>query len=333
LHGTAHHVETLVRLYRRAQEAEALSKEARQQANRCFSAWYDHDGCLVLRGRLPPLAGAMLKQALEAAMEQLPDEESNDERPPNRPARRADALALMAEKFLQRGARSAPQTADRYQVVVHVDAETLHSGVAGRCEIEHGPALPAETVRRLACDASLVTILENDAGEPLDVGRKTRSIPPAIRRALQARDQGCRFPGCTHRRFLDAHHIQHWADGGATKFSNLLLLCRFHHRHVHEDGVTVERLADGALRFMRADGRAIDGCAADDTFQAAWTEISDEHLRLGIDIDARTAATRWGGERMDYGLAVGGLLWQARHAADVGADVVADVAAETSHDG
>jgi hypothetical protein len=94
-------------------------------------------------------------------------------------------------------------------VVVHVDAETLQEQTAGRCHLEHGPALPAETVRRLTCDASLIRIVENERGEPLDVGRKTRSIPPAIRRALNARDPGCCFPGCTYQRYLDAHHVDH----------------------------------------------------------------------------------------------------------------------------
>src|SRR6202162_2420796 len=113
---------------------------------------------------------------------------------------------------------SAPSgsSADRYQVVVHVDAETLKDRSAGRCQLEHGPSLPAETVRRLACDASLIRIVETERGEPLDVGRKTRTIPPAIRRALNTRDPGCCFPGCTYQRYLDAHHIEHWVDGGET---------------------------------------------------------------------------------------------------------------------
>ena len=120
----------------------------------------------------------------------------------------------MAEEYLHTAGSSteaAPSgsTADRFQVVVHVDAETLQEQTAGRCHLEHGPALPAETVRRLTCDASLIRIVENERGEPLDVGRKTRSIPPAIRRALNARDPGCCFPGCTYQRYLDAHHVDH----------------------------------------------------------------------------------------------------------------------------
>jgi uncharacterized protein DUF222 len=123
-------------------------------------------------------------------------------------ARRADALGRIAESYLQHGA-GALSGGDRQQIVIHVDAETLREGCAGRCELEEGPSLPAETVRRLACDASVVTLLEDAEGEPLNVGRKTRSIPPALRRALNARDRGCRFPGCSNTRYVDAHHVRH----------------------------------------------------------------------------------------------------------------------------
>src|SRR5690606_6276450 len=138
------------------------------------------------------------------------------------------------------------------------DRGTPREALPGRCELENGPALAVETAKRLACDASVVRIVEDGLGRPLDVGRKTRSIPPAIRRALQSRDAGCRFPGCTHTRFLDGHHIRHWADGGATRLSNLVLLCRHHHRQVHEGRAEVRMLGDGALRFQGPDGRALE---------------------------------------------------------------------------
>ena len=91
----------------------------------------------------------------------------------------------------------------------------------------------------MTCDSSMVTIVEDERGEPLDVGRKTRAIPPALRRALASRDKGCRFPGCTHTRYVDGHHVKHWADGGETRLSNLVTLCRFHHRAVHEGRLVV----------------------------------------------------------------------------------------------
>jgi hypothetical protein len=193
--------------------------------------------------------------------------------------------------------------------------------------------LPAETVRRLSCDASLVRIVETEGGEPLDVGRKTRSIPPAIRRALNARDPGCCFPGCTYQRYLDAHHVEHWVDGGETKLKNLVHLCRTHHRLVHEGGITVAARAGGGWRFARPDGREFDLPHPDPAASAVdWTALRDTHAQLGIEIDSDTAATRWRGERMDYELGVWVLCHQqerAQHAgSQVGPDRVGDDGAD-----
>ena len=155
-----------------------------------------------------------------------------------------------------------------------------------------------ETARRLALRLrAYVTIIEDDDGEPLDVGRRTRSIPPALRRALNARDRGCRFPGCTHTRYVDGHHVHHWADGGETKLANLVSLCRFHHRQVHEGGVRVERLDDGAWRFVKPSGEAFVSAAAQRTWPLDLMAANRAH---GLAIDASTAATRWRGERMDH---------------------------------
>jgi Domain of unknown function (DUF222)/HNH endonuclease len=165
----------------------------------------------------------------------------------------------MAETLLAFG--PAERTgADSYQVVVHVDLDALASDEpAGDAasQIDDGYWLHPETARRLACDASVIRILERD-GRPLLVGRRTRSVPPALRRALESRDRCCRFPGCTQRRFLHAHHIEHWAHGGRTDLSNLVHLCTFHHRLVHGGGYTLERAGTGGqLRFIRADGRPL----------------------------------------------------------------------------
>ena len=332
LHGTAHHVERLVQGYRRAQDAEELSREAEQHANRSLSYCFADDGSLIVRARLPALAGALLIKALDAAVETLPDNAISadvcEERPIPFPARRADALAVLAENFLA-ASRASSSTADRCQVVVHVDAETLHEHSAGRCEIEDGPSIAAETARRLTCDASLLTVIENEHGEPLDVGRKTRSIPPAIRRALNSRDGGCRFPGCTHKRFVDAHHIEHWADGGETKLSNLVTLCRLHHRLVHEGEITIETTPAGGWRFLHPDGRHFElvRCARTVAYEA--DDLEQTHAALGIHIDSDTAATRWRGERMDYDLGVWVLCQQAERARTAG-DESADVPAGTS---
>jgi hypothetical protein len=132
---------------------------------------------------------------------------------------------LTAESLLATGPQEL-SGGDRQQIVVHVDARTLKRSHAGRCELEHGPPVAAETARRLACDASLIAIIENEQGEPLNVGRKTRAIPPAIRRALNSQERGCRFPGCTFTRYVDGHHVRHWAHGGDTKLAILVTLCR-----------------------------------------------------------------------------------------------------------
>jgi hypothetical protein len=329
LHGTAYHVETLVRHYRRTLQVEELARDASQQENRRFSYWYDEDGSLVFKGRLPALPGAALIKAMEAAMEELPTSDIDaqwSETDAHRPIRRADALALLAENFLNQGARDL-NTADRFQVVVHVADETLRGNAPGRCEIENGPSVAAETARRLACDASIIKVAENEQGEILDIGRKTRSIPPSIRRGLNSRDKGCRFPGCTHRRYVDAHHIHHWAQGGETKLANLITLCRFHHRYVHEECLTIAGRADGSWRFLRPDGiefEAIQPSAA----VCTWQDLLHSHAAQGIYIDSETAVTRWRGERMDYGIGVQVLLEQVARAKDQD-EQRSDVSAET----
>jgi hypothetical protein len=329
LHGTAHHVEKLVRQFRRVQEVEALTREARQQANRSLTWRYDEDGSLHLTVCLPAETGALVMRALRAAIPEAPNghqerpHDSNDvsaetsspsDPPPTWAQRRADALGVIAESFLAHGAE-ALKGGDRQQIVVHVTQAALKDGDRGRCELDEGPAIAVETARRLGCDASRIEITEDEVGEPLDVGRKTRTIPPALRRALESRDKGCVFPGCTHTRFVDGHHIHHWADGGETKLSNLVSLCRFHHRAVHEGGLKVERCHDGAWRFIKPDGESIESCSPGHSLPLTdWTALTKLNVGLGLNIDARTAVTRWRGERMDSGLAIESLLYRTRKA-------------------
>ncbi len=212
----------------------------------------------------------------------------------------------MAESFLGHGALEVGG-ADRQQIVVHVAAETLRDSAAGPCHVEHGPSIAAETARRLACDASVVALIEAKDGEPLNVGRKTRSISAPLRRLLEARDKGCRFPGCANTRYIDFHHVQHWANGGETKPSNLLSLCRFHHRAVHEGGIRVEKREDGTFGFFRPDGVSIDAA----TPQAARPHGDWQQLPSG------RLVNHWRGERMDYGIAVEALLRQGRRSTNV----------------
>jgi hypothetical protein len=223
---------------------------------------------VVIRGRLTPEVGAVVQRALEAAADRLfregrdvaPAERLQDEVTPAQ--RRADALGLLAEAALaadlDRGSAG-----DRYQVVLHVEAptgEAAGDAPSGTVEVAHGAVdVSAETARRLSCDASVVAMTHGADGRILDVGRKTRTVPPSIRRALDARDRRCRFPGCTAHR-CDAHHVEHWADGGVTSLDNLVLLCRRHHRAVHEGGFEVRPYGDGTLTFLRPNGRPLEPC-------------------------------------------------------------------------
>jgi hypothetical protein len=211
----------------------------------------------------------------------------------------------MAELALASESQGRPG-GDRHQIVVHVDEAALRDSDEAACTLEEGPALASETARRLACDASLVEIRERD-GEPLSVGRKTRTIPPAMRRALQARDRGCRFPGCDNRRFVDAHHIRHWARGGETRLDNLLLLCSRHHRFVHEGGYSIVEQAGGGFAFRDPWGGPIPTVPRPPPGDPDG--LLERNRLLGIDA---TTCESGDGDLMDLGLVVDALLAQFR---------------------
>jgi hypothetical protein len=256
-------LEQVVRAWRcsgtRHDEAE---RERARFESRTLSIFPDEDGMYLVRGRLMPEAAALLMRAIDAASDQLFRERPGVGADPVKEAaqRRADAVSLVAERALAAGSGAAISgtRAARYQVVVHVDADALAAddGTASNdvahpeisCEtsqspgggrLEDGTRLSHDTTRRLCCDASVVRVRHDRNGGVLDVGRRTRTIPPALRRALEVRDGGCRFPGCGLR-FTDAHHLRHWADAGETSLANCLLLCSHHHRLVHEGGWSVE---------------------------------------------------------------------------------------------
>jgi hypothetical protein len=339
-HGTAHHVEKLVSKYRTAKRIQDASVANEQYRDRELSHYYDHDGCLVIKARFPAEQGALIVKALEMAMDKsfvgaphgrdragttLP--RSGVEEPVGAPhgrdrghvpllqdgidvtaetsepiaARRADALANIAETYMN-NSESSGSTADRHQVVVHVTAETSH--------IDDGPHVTAETSRRIACDCSVVSIKEDEDGEPLSIGRRSRSIPPPMRRALGIRDGGCRFPGCTNNRFVDGHHIKHWADGGETSLDNLVLLCRHHHHLVHEGGFDCKKSADSEIYFTDQRQKPLP----------SWTMLprvaSTHDIEQWMDReffeatqDGEGCAAQWyAGEQMDWNMAVSALF-------------------------
>ena len=237
------------RTAKRLQDAEFANE---QYIKRELTHYYDHDGSLVIKARIPAEQGALIVKALEMAMDK-----------------------------------------------------------------EFSSDVTAVTSRRIACDSSIVTIKEDQNGEPLSIGRRSRTIPPPMRRALRARDKGCRFPGCTNTRFVDGHHIEHWADGGETSLDNLVMLCRHHHHLVHEGGFICENSADGEIRFKDQRERPLQssatmpGIAANDDVQQ-W--IDREIFEANIDSESAgragpSCATRWqAGERMDWHAAVGSLF-------------------------
>ena len=391
----ASYVERLARAWRRVDLAEEAADEQRRHERRQLSTWVDDDGMVVIRGRLSPEVGAVVRRALEAAGDRL-----WKEAPPEEAAetsygqRQADALGLVAESALaadlDRGTAG-----DRYQVVLHVEAETLRAGIGEQEPDDHGLASPAdpsgghalapaaatadacaetpaaaasdvsaetspvavsdvsaetpnghaaseddcalrvsaetpaghaaledadglrvsaETARRMACDAGAVVMQHAADGSVLDVGRKTRTIPPALRRALQARDRQCRFPGCNARR-CDAHHVRHWADGGRTRLDNLVLLCRRHHRAVHEEGFIVRLGTSGETEFRWPDGRPFPNVPRAPQWSGPPLAPTDARLdEAGIVIGPDTATPDWHGERLDLVYAID-VLWMPREAA------------------
>ena len=255
--ATTPELERIVRALRPALEEKGELDGSNLRHERRFLRWsYDDDGSLRLRARLSPEEGALVLAALEEARtadRAAPGDVSIETSSPEIPW--ADALVTMARTAL--GAGGGADRPERCQVMVVVD-EAVLSGQAdeGTCHVDDGPALAPETARRLACDAAAIRVRVRGRSV-LDIGRKSPVIPIPIRRALRRRDGGCRYPGCTNRRFVDGHHVRHWSRGGPTALENLVLLCRRHHRLVHEGGAHIVPAGDGLFDFFRRDGRPI----------------------------------------------------------------------------
>jgi len=326
--GTAAHVERLVRGMRRVDRIAAGRSEKRLHATRYLRAYTDEDGMVVVRARLAPEAGAALLRALDAGVEALygPRRAQPAGAAPETAAaaptaaatedtsmeqRRADALGLVAESALASGLDPGPR-GDRYQVVVHMDAEVLApGGEGGSSWLADGSHVSAETSRRLACDSARVVMRHAPDGRVLDVGRRTRAISPGLRRALEHRDGGCRFPGCG-RKLCDAHHVEPWAEGGSTSLANTLLLCRRHHRAVHEEGFSMDLGPDCEARFYRPDGRPLPEAPALPPLSTREPVVAlvaqlESH---GVAVDARATLPDWWGGSVDYGWEIDWLRWR-----------------------
>ncbi len=236
--------------------AESVNEANRAYASRSLRSHRDAErGTMTITVELPLETGELLQKALDRARDSTALQTPELVHEPWS-ARQADALVVIANDYLSGNGAASACTAENYQVTVHVDRSALANGSNGNGR----SSLPIESVKRLCCDGDALVIVENEEGEPLSVGRKTRTVPTAIKRALRARDQGCVFPGCHHKRFVDAHHIKHWSAGGETSLDNLILLCCRHHRLVHEGGFRIERDYQNRWFFQRPDGRAVPSC-------------------------------------------------------------------------
>jgi Domain of unknown function (DUF222)/HNH endonuclease len=306
--------------FRRSIAVDDPDRAAVQRARRrVVSWWLDDDGMLALYATLPPEEGRLVLTAIESAVlrpaasrvgvadlqasgasaqgDRSPEGDPCAEAVPDHPygARRADALVRICERWLDDAAAAAPAGTASAELVVHVDAGTLTGAdTGGRCHLEGGPAISVDAARRLGCDATLVTVLERD-GLPVDVGRSRRVVSGRLRRLLQLRDQGCRYPGCAvPAADTEGHHVVHWVDSGPTELANLVSLCRFHH-HRHHEGAFRIVATDGAahrpgggFRFETAEGRPIGAHLAEPAIHLDAARMPPE-----------TATARGGGAPFD----------------------------------
>ncbi|MCH7743359.1 MAG: DUF222 domain-containing protein [Proteobacteria bacterium] len=246
---TASHVEDHCRQLRNAQARVSTGDANRAHKARYLSRSIHEDGSMTISVQLSKEAADLVMKAIEIAMvsETSESEETFFQK-------QADALVEIARGYLAGGEHKKSSTADHYQVMVHVDEAALvdsGSDQSGKSD------LPVESVRRIMCDASIVPITKNKQGDPLNMGRKQRVVSPPLKRALIGRDKCCRYPGCGHDKWLDAHHVMHWVDGGETSLSNTLLLCNRHHRLLHEGGYTIRRNFEGNWSFRTSSGKVI----------------------------------------------------------------------------
>ena len=232
-------------------QPDSLGSAQRAFANRSLRVSRNAErGVMTFTVELPIETGELVEKALDKARDDsMSKAEFIDS---SWSARQADAMVSMASAYLS-GNDGKRNPNDDYLVTIHVDQSALVNG-NGRS------SLPIESVKRLCCDGQAVVIGEDEKGEPLNIGRKTRTVPTAIKRALVARDKRCSFPGCHHTRFVDAHHVEHWSAGGETSLDNLMLLCSQHHKLVHEGGFRIERDYQNQWFFKRPDGRAVPAC-------------------------------------------------------------------------
>jgi hypothetical protein len=276
-----------------------LDRAETQLARRGVFVEHQDDGSVSIRISAPPEIASLLLDALEDRMDDVPrDEEARDPIA----ARRLDALSLLLVDLVAPEGR-APRT----ELVVHADVQVITEREAGRCETEQGVGLCAATAERLACDGGLRLVLEDET-RVLGVGRKSRKIPVALRRAvLESARRHCQFPGCHSRRGLQIHHVRHWLHGGETEYENLVALCWFHHRSVHDGGCDLRLDRDRTIVVVDRRGRVLRSDPPA-TGEGEADAIVSMHQGADMVIDDTTVKARWGaGERFDRRYAVDAL--------------------------
>jgi len=218
---------------------------ADERARRLEWWWFEDGRRLGINGELPAAQGAVVVRALQRAAERVPVM-LGEEEPWSADARRADALVALCSTAI-----AADADPDRATVVLHARVDEM--GIVAEAEIEGATAVPRSVAERLLCDARAQVVVEDGSGEVLQAGVARRAPTPWMVRQLRYRDRGCRFPGCGTNAFTQAHHVRWWSRGGTTDLENLVLVCSFHHRLVHEHSWAIRR--DGAdVAWITPDG-------------------------------------------------------------------------------
>ena len=274
-HTTGAQFEKVCRLFRQTQRENVPTE---REPERWVHQRGTHDGMVRLTIQVRPEEAATLTAAMESASDT---------------GALVDGLMVMAEETARGDKSHRPPT----EVVVHIDADTLTG------QLPDGSGVPTHVCERLLCDSGVVPVLEDEHGSTLDVGRKSRSVPAALRRALQIRDESCRFPGCDHTRWLDAHHVHHWARGGETSLSNTVLLCSAHHRLLHEGVVDMKVGDSGEFTFLDQQGRGLAPAGAPPSPESTLGSLRTAKESIAADCNVPL----WDGWPIDYNTVVEGL--------------------------
>lgn len=311
---TAGQLQRIVRAYKGCLDRAELEHANDRHRRRSLSYFFDDEGFFIVRGQLSPEDGVVLMEALDTAERSLREEmpkSGPDGEVPTTEQLAADALVEIARGGL--AVLDAGTDPTRIpEVSVHVDVRSLIDGTGDRCDLADGPVLASETARRITCDSEVQALFESD-GKVLDFGRRRRTAPPRLRRALEQRDLTCRFPGCNRKRFREAHHIVHWTrptngKKGKTEPANMMLLCSHHHRLVHEGGYSVVIEADRTFTFLRPNGMPVPQSPA--TGGGSPKELVERHRRQQLQITSDTCTTLWDGYAPDLAACVDALLAQ-----------------------